>query len=590
MLANVLLLLVFAAPAAFVAIYRWQWAFLALLVFLPFAGAVILVFQDAKVALLLKDVAFVLPCYLGLFLFATGQLRHATIPKAIILPLAFFVFIVLAQTVNPNLANGLVALIGVKVWLLYIPLMMVAAAYITTPWRLVILLRVLTATAVLPCLLGLTQWALAATIGYVDAISLFYGEAGYGATQGYTTFQYGGTFYRIPSTFSFSTQYFSFLLAMLPVTYATLRCDPSIRWRQAARVIFILVIVAGFLCGSRSAFIFVPMTLVLLYVVDGRLTGVLGLLCMLPVLLFGSLYLGGLDPLQVLTRTQELAGTYSGGLVIDSLKTALFEFPLGAGTGMNTGPARHAFDGSEATGLSGIESYYAKTIWELGIPGLLALIAFLLAVLLICLRNRRQLSNPGLISVQMAFLVYFIIMIINSAKGWILDVDPNNIYFWVFLGLICKLPMIEPRPVGAGRDPRHLLGMTRMPGGPGPGGQIPGGQMPGGQVPGLHPSTLLGPTTLAPNMAPAMAPPRPVDASSFDRPSSAPRFGGTAVCQSSVEGAAALPLAAIKAPDPRPAARAKIAPANPAGASGLPFFEDPEEALHHEVSHPIDKT
>lgn len=439
---------VLAAPFwAYVAL-NWRRAFLGLLVFLPFAGAVSLWLKPSNLGLLLKDLLFVVPCYLGLFLFAMGHLRGGRPPGAVLGAMLLLAFLVLAQTANPGLANALVAAIGVKVWLFYMPLIVVAAAYLDTRERLIELLRLLTLLAVLPCLVGLLQWFLSATIGYRETLEFFYGEAARQATQDFNVFRYGGKFFRIPATFSFVSQYFAFTLAMLAPAYALMRLDPSPKWRRRALAVLLLLVVAALLSGARSAVVFIPLALCLTLLLDGRLTGLLATAVLLPVAALLILHLGGIDPWQLFGVSSELIGLYSEEIVIGGPLEAISRFPFGTGTGMNTGAARYAFEAGDSSQLIGLETYYGKAVVELGVPGLLAVLLLFGSIIVTGWRQMRQLRDPHLRSVAAAFLAFFLVILFNSTKGWILDSDPVNVYFWVFAGMLFKLRRLE-----AGRWP-----------------------------------------------------------------------------------------------------------------------------------------
>lgn len=443
MLADLAIPGLIAALVLLCSIIRWQWAFLALLIYLPFAGMITLWLRPSNIGALLKDLMFVIPLYATFFSFHLRRIGEARIPKFLILAIGLFATIVLLQILNPGLSRLMVAFIGAKVWLFYIPLMVVAAVYIDSPQRLTNLLRLLVVLAVIPAGIGIIQFAGANIWGYREVMMWFYGDAAYHATQGFTKFDYGGTFYRIPSTFSFVAQYIGFLFAMIPVAYMLIRSDPSTNWRNFGRLAMFLLLIASLLSGSRSVFVFVPLIIILLLILDGRIVGTLAGILAVPALILTALYLSGLNPILVLTRTRELLADYSGGLVVDSMWTALTKFPFGTGTGMNTGAARHAFESAEALDIFGLESYYAKAVVELGVPGLISLILLIFSILAIAYKNRHTVRDPALKSCVSALFAFFIVIYVNSAKGWILDLDPMNVYFWVFVGIMVKLPYID---------------------------------------------------------------------------------------------------------------------------------------------------
>ncbi len=456
------MILVFAIGAVglivmwFVAILDWRKAIYGLLLLTPFTGIPILLTDHNPIALMLKDILFVIPLYVSLFLLHPKELKGSQVPGTLVLAMGFLAALVVMQTVNPGVTALLAAAIGVKVWLFYLPLVFVMTAMIRRPADHIRLLRLMTVLAVIPCAIGVLQWFLSASIGYREAMQLFYGGAAKAATNDFGTFDYGGKFFRIPSTFSFSSQYYGFLLSMTVVTYIVKRVDPSWKWRRFGGLAFYLVVIASFLAGLRSAYLFTPMLVVALYTLDGRLKGVAAAVIIVPVLVYGALDLGGVDPLAVLGVTSELTGRYGEEFVLQSPVEALETLPFGMGTGADTGPARYAFPDQALPSMNlpfNIESYYTKSIIELGFPGLIAIFALFGTIIVTGLRARRALHSPQLKTMAAAYTAFFVIMAINSIKGWLINVDPMNTYFWIFTGLLCKLPHLErasvPRAVQA---------------------------------------------------------------------------------------------------------------------------------------------
>lgn len=432
-------------------IMDWRRGIWGLCLYMPFGGAIALYMHPSKLPLLAKDLLFVIPAYIAFFLFNTRLLRQAPIPQALLGCIGVMTLIVLLQTLNPNVLHWLVAAIGAKVWLFYIPLMFLAAAFLRSQGDLVRFLRVMVAIAILPCLIGLLQWFGSATFGYQETISAFYGDVAANATQGFASFNYGGAYYRIPSTFTFTSQYFGYTWAMIVMAYALMRVDPSANWRRFGLLMMGVFMVSSILSGARSALVFVPILLILIVFLDQRLKGILAGVVLMPALVLGALYLGGINPLAVFSATQTLVTTYSRELVLQNLIDAIWNHPLGVGTGMNTGPARHAF--GDGPGLTYLESYYAKAIVELGFFGGTAVLATWCALIVYGLRVVRQLRDKALKGVAAAITAFFIALAIHSGKGWQIDYDPVNVYFWMFAGFLFKLPYLQgqrasqrPRP------------------------------------------------------------------------------------------------------------------------------------------------
>jgi len=49
-------------------------------------------------------------------------------------------------------------------------------------------------------------------------------------------------------------------------------------------------------------------------------------------------------------------------------------------------------------------------------------------------------------SCSAAFLAFLVIMMVHSLKGWQIDIDPVNVYFWLYAGILLKLPRLVPEP------------------------------------------------------------------------------------------------------------------------------------------------
>jgi hypothetical protein len=455
------------------AVLDWRRMVYGLLLLAPFTGIPILLSGHNPVALVLKDLLFIAPLYFSLFLIHPREVKAAHVPSLVILALALLAAIVLLQCLNPGVTVMMAALIGTKVWLLYVPLVFVMGAMVRNQEDHVRLLRLMLVLAVIPCAVGLVQWFFAVTAGYRETMQAFYGRAAEEATQGYAEFDYGGSYFRIPSTFSFVAQYYGFLQSMLVVSHVAWKTDPSFKWRQFAKLVFFTVMISSFLCGQRGAYIFVPMLIVAFYLLDGRLKGMVAVIVMVPLLVFGALDMGGVDPLQVLSDTHELTGRYGEEIALGSPVQALGKVPLGIGTGANTNAARYAFPGQQIPGGTlgfNNESYYTKAIIELGVPGLLVVVGLFAALIAAGFQARSRARLPSIKTAAAAYTAFAIVIAIQNLKGWSIDLDPINVYLWIFAGILFKLPYLEAVPL---RQPQRLplpphmaRGMPRLVGRP----------------------------------------------------------------------------------------------------------------------------
>ena len=437
---------------------RWQRGVYGLLGYLPFAGVVTLALYPWEGPavfnpVLYKDWLFVVPAYLG-FLAAMVLRRERAVqfgglPSTLLLA---FSVLVLAQMANPGVPNLLSGLIGAKVWLLYLPLYVLTTALVASRRDLVFLLRFLVVLTAIPCAVGIVEYVLAQFLGYQELMESVYGDVAIHATQGFTSFQVGGGLLaRIPSTFSFVTQFFGYTLAMLVPCYAVWRTDTSTRWRRLGKWMLGVAAVASFLSGARAAFLFVPLLLALTYGIDRGFSGVVRVGPYIAGVIFGALVISHIAAIDLYQHVTELFGGYARETAYGELARALASAPLGMGTGTNTGAARYAF--SDPSKFVTLENYYAKATYELGIPGLLILWGLFGALIRSGFQVRRQLRDPGLRGCSAAFLAFLITMALNSFKGWLVDLDPINVYFWVFSGVLARFPYLDSHPGESGRTP-----------------------------------------------------------------------------------------------------------------------------------------
>lgn len=435
---------------------RWQRGLYGLLLYLPFGGVVTLALHPSPLPTLFKDIFFVIPAYLSFVVSSESRKAWAEFPRAVAGAMFLLTAVVVAQMFNPDVISWMVAAIGAKVWLLYLPISVLAFGMIDSRADLNNILRLMVVLVCLPCTVGVVQWIGSMSSGYQVTMEAFYGEAARGATQNFASFDIGGNLYRIPSTFVFVTQYFGYTLAMIAPAYALARTDPSPVWRRFSNFTLIFVILSSFLSGARSAFVFVPLLLALIYLFDGRTAGVTRLAIIVTVPFAGALYISQLDPGALYAQMSELTITYADEVAHRGLVHAIQAAPLGMGTGMNTGPARYAFNDPQS--FVAIENYYAKAVYELGIAGLVIVVGLFLTIIIHGYKIHRHIRSEPMKSVSATILAFCITISLSSFKGWQIDLDPINVYFWMFAGILLKLQHLDPLYVessGGGRAVMH---------------------------------------------------------------------------------------------------------------------------------------
>ncbi len=451
---------------------KWERALWMLILFLPFGGGISLMMRPNPFGPLLKDFLFVLPVYAVFVLFHMRELRNARIPNPISLLFVLFAAVVLLQTFNPGVRDLVAGAVGIKVWLLYIPLAYLVSAMIIRAEDLVGLLRGATVVAIIPCSLGILQFAMASTIGYAETMTMFYGHNAAAATQNFTYFEMGTSFFRIPSTFSFVTQYSGYTLMMLVVTYMHQSVEPHPGWRLLAKIMTGVVFIAAILSGARANFLFAPMLLLVILFLDAKLKRLTLWLLVGPFVMITTLNTVGLDLFIVADKTGGLVTNYGSELVIPDLINSLVNSPLGQGVGTNTGASRNLMSASEIALLPPmIEGYYAKAIIELGIPGLIIQLGISFLLLFYGFGIHLRMRDPMGRSCSAAITGFIIVMAIHSFKGWQIDLDPINVWYWILVGILFRLPelrfdrLAEARTQAEleKRNPRGLRGRRNRP-------------------------------------------------------------------------------------------------------------------------------
>lgn len=443
--AGVVLAMIFLSCVYYFMGTRWERGVYGVLLYLPFSGIVTLALHPWKAPLLFKDVLFVLPAYLGFFVcLLLGRVSLRGLPLLPVGLMLALTFLAVVQIANPGVANLLMGLIGLKVWVFYLPLSLLAFALVTSEQDVFRLFRLLACLALIPASVGLAQVVLSLLFGHRPTMEAIYGSLAEPVTQNFVSFPIGGGWLpRIPSTFSFMTQYFGYIFAMLVPCFVVWRGDPSFWWRHAGRWIFMLVAFAGMLCGARTSFVFIPLLLILMFGFERGFAGFMRSGTYAGGLLVGAGVALGIGVSPMLQHVTQLFYIYAEQTAYGGLVQAITLAPLGIGTGTNTGSARYAV--ADPGAFFAIENYYAKACYELGLPGLCIVAGLFLSLAFVGYRIHRRLQRPSLRSCSAGLLAFVVAMICMGFKGWLIDLDPVNVYFWLFAGILLKLPLLDAR-------------------------------------------------------------------------------------------------------------------------------------------------
>jgi hypothetical protein len=212
---------------------------------------------------------------------------------------------------------------------------------------------------------------------------------------------------------------------------------------------FGLALIAALTSGARSAFVFIPLLLILIVLFDprarSRLVRVVGIAVLT---FFGALSVIGTSAGPIYALVRDTAFIEFNDLIIRGFPEAFAATKLGLGSGSDTSATRYLSDTWQAApiGVEGrwLESWWVKLLLELGVMGFVLGVVLFAGLIVIGWRRHRavSVSNP-LSSVSAAFLAILIWCLIYNVKGGVIDIDPLNVYFWMSAGILLKVPELS---------------------------------------------------------------------------------------------------------------------------------------------------
>ncbi len=446
------------AMALIAGLLDWRRSLYGLLLYFTVDGLIsIALYPNTGPGALAKDALFVIPAYCGYAMARLGDRRRLPIPVPLVPALSMFtiVALVVVQMFNPGVPKPLVALIGARSWLFYVPMVLLGYDLIRDRRDLDRFLVLIAVSAMLPAVIGILEAVLIYT-GHAHAVYGLYGSAASAVTQDFAQISAGSSLIRrVPSTFTFATQFYSFTIGAAAIAYAAWRntLAPQGRGRLGLALIG-TVIVASMLSGARSALLLGPAMLLAAVVLDFGSLDWLRRVRVAAILIVASLAVA----------TVVLGASLTGLVVdvarhgVDQLQLAFFDeirkglstTVFGLGTGTDTIASRYAVSAPQlfsAVGGAWQESWWAKCLLELGVAGVVAGIALMAGLVVHATRITRRMTDPGLRAVSAAITAYILWAVVSNFKAQSIDLDPENVYFYLFIGVLLRLPALDRTPV-----------------------------------------------------------------------------------------------------------------------------------------------
>ena len=364
-----------------------------------------------------------------------------------------------------NLPEGATAvgIVGLKTLLSYIPLVLCGYYLIEQKRDLFVVNRLLIVMILVCCGLALVQYLLLLQgicpdnellnqleVFAPKSYGQFYPDITKKATLKAQCFVGGSVLYnpdqgliRLPGTFSDPWQWGWFLVSSSVISYAASFSDPQKRWRVAGWVAIVLVFLATLVSGQRLPFLLVPLFYLVLVIATSKnkqklplKLGILGMISLLGVTLIPFIQERGLN---FISRWQ-----YSSPIdfVVNQMQWIFNHIQLfGFGLGTATSGARHVA-GEEEIRL--IETYYAKLLYEIGIVGFIAFMALVTILCILTFKAYLKVKNADLKHWGLCIWI-FLLFISYNPYYYPLSVEPVSIYYWLFAGLLLKLPEISEK-------------------------------------------------------------------------------------------------------------------------------------------------
>jgi hypothetical protein len=353
-------------------------------------------------------------------------------------------------------------IIGLKVFIGYIPLIFVGYYLIESKKQLIFLSRLLLTLAIVCCGLGLIQYAMLSTGICAGTRGAVGGELFKASLQA-KCFVGGSLLYspsqgqiRLPGTFVSPWHWAWFLIANSFITFTVAFTDTSLLWRTAGLGGLALVLINSVISGQRLALALVPVCIIISLVLTGQIINLKRFIPFAAGLVLVLMIAATINPQFVQQRVDSFVARWNTAPPHEFIQKQ-FNYAiegqkgiLGRGLGKATNSAR-AFG---ATAL--IETYHPKLLYEVGYPGLIAFMIFVTNLTIVTFNSYKTVKDKTINSFGSSFWVF--ILIISYFPYWYpLDTDPVSVYYWLFAGVLLKLPDIEKQSLTEEKQVNNLI-------------------------------------------------------------------------------------------------------------------------------------
>ena len=360
--------------------------------------------------------------------------------------LGVFLFInIPSQLSNPNSNHLLIGLIGLKVWLSYIPLILCGFYFLQRFDDLLLLNRLLIVVIFVCCCLCLIQYGLLSN-DICSGNTVLADPARFKASLQAKCFFGGSLLYnpelgliRLPGTFASPWHWAWFLIASIFIAYGNSVCDPSRRWQIMSWLTIISIFSATIVSGQRTALLLVPLSfLCLLFVTRERKRWLSLKLLVMSLIIYSLVREFPLIREQIDNFIFRWNYSPPQEFVANQLNWLWRNYLTLLGNGVGTATNAASFFGK----VQFIETFHVKLMFELGIVSSLVFLGLVTSICYYLFKIVRSLRSSSLRQLSIC-LWLFIVLISYNPFFYPLDIDPVAIYYWFFVGVIVKLPDLD---------------------------------------------------------------------------------------------------------------------------------------------------
>ncbi|MDJ0509907.1 MAG: hypothetical protein QNJ64_11710 [Crocosphaera sp.] len=454
-------------PCMVLSYYFPRWSLLAFLIYLPLGGTVTYafagVFQTISKGInftnsyplfhLAKN-AFYLPALLAILISFKGFRKNKLKFKSLLIVITFFSLACLLtfflinfpqDFANPRDRIILMGMVGLKVWLGYIPLILCAYYCLNSPQNLLLFNRVLVTLILIACTLCFIQYLLL-IYGVCPGNSDLPRPSNISASLRAQCFVGGSLLYnpaknliRLPGTFVAPWQWAWFLIASSFITYGVSLSEPSRLWKWISFGSIISVLIATLISGQRTALLLVPIIYLLLFLLTEKRNKNLGLkigiIFILTLIITTQI---GLVDERIANFIQRWQYSPPQEFIAQQIQWLTHNriTLLGHGLGTTASAARRL--GS----IQLVETFPVQIIYEIGVLGFITFFSLVTTLTIFTFKAYRSLKTPKLRNLALCLWV-FILFISYNPYYYPLAVDPVAVYYWFVAGMLLKLPVLE---------------------------------------------------------------------------------------------------------------------------------------------------